>query len=796
MLNLVDTPSDVSKTNQVKISESPEQVAEKLFQYLYKLGKGIEYFSIKDWYSSEDRSKRDKKATEAFYRRQHKDIKLEIQKKLLEYGEKADLSTIQYFLSYSNGANYVFFLSPYNKHSGWEQLFCEKWSTNRERIFNLVFKFYLLSQVLPAETLNGFEELFFIHSKFSPDPEKAPKKGNKAKGSNDALYVWGQTVLVKYNYKDVLTLKLSRKSMSFLSKDKYFILGGDELGELLIHHEQPYYFERNRDARRSNSICFMSFDSDKNNYDKFKQTQLFHYRNLVNLLEVFLKTCGISFVPLDFQADHFLENTFIKNIDSIASLEIINNTGFDLVAKSRDLLQNFLRYLGVSSVTFYADGKTLSTYQQVNVDGDDAKCWEIQEVIPWVDVALDKGKNYLVLNRELESEAGSMAYRREDGLWSPASDVHGKSNVDFYSMLKRKFNFIDTGEFFSTQGINLSNFQAVKKSSKRANSDTASFLIYDHAQMKIDKDKLYQEAAPFTGGQYLETEDLIIAYLSGQNNVEQIGFFKERHNIKLSPEFQKVLIELGIKNWIKESIGDTKIGLPVALQSFSEQKFFAIFARSPRYREEKVVAVEFAYQEGLIYIKDIMRNRKQIVDRFPLLKMRKNNSDRLINDQEYFVDEQNQVYISCYTDDTYTPILVGRPGILEEMKAETLEINRQAKHDTSSRLLPLVSYYNGDIKPLNRINNMICFDLKNETFIQYYVPAGKGLEQRVKKGFRVYHLIGKTYGVDKRDIPTLELIKHPITALHFSTLTQNILKISENSQSSLLQKVAKVLIEN
>ncbi|MBL0294941.1 MAG: hypothetical protein IPQ04_11950 [Saprospiraceae bacterium] len=386
----------------------------------------------------------------------------------------------------------------------------------------------------------------FTRSRESP-------KGNKAKGSNDALYVWGQTVLIKYNYKDVLTLKLSRKSMSFLSKDKYFILGGDELGELLIHHEQPY---------------------------KFKQTQLFHYRNLVNLLEVFLRTCGISFVPLDFQADHFLENPFIKNIDSIASLEIINNTGFDLVAKSRDLLQNFLRYLGVSSVTFYADGKTLSTYQQLNVDGDDAKCWEIQEVIPWVDVALDKGKNYLVLNRELESEAGSMAYRREDGLWSPAADMQGESSVDFCSLRKRKLKFIDTGEFFSTQGINLSNFQAVKKSSKRANSDTASFLIYDHAQMKIDKDKLYQEAAPFTGGQYLENEDLIIAYLSGQNNVEQIGFFKERHNIKLSPEFQKVLIELGIKNWIKESIGDTKIGLPVALQSFSEQKFFAKASQS------------------------------------------------------------------------------------------------------------------------------------------------------------------------------------------------------------------------
>jgi hypothetical protein len=85
---------------------------------------------------------------------------------------------------------------------------------------------------------------------------------------------------------------------------------------------------------------------------------------------------------------------------------------------------------------------------------------------------------------------------------------------------------------------------------------------------------------------------------------------------------------------------------------------------------------------------------------------------------------------------------------------------------------------------------------KFERTDRYYVPTGKGLEQKIKKGFRVYHLIGKSYGIEKKNISTSELIAHPIAALHFSTLTQNILKISENSQSSLLQKVAKVLIEN
>lgn len=790
MLNLVSALSDVSKTNQIRILDTPEVVAEKLFIYLYQQGKGVESFNIRDLFRREENVENE---TETFFRDRHKKIKMEIQKRLEAYGQKVNLSTIQYFLSPIDGN--VFFLSSNNKHSGWRDLFC-KWGSNRERIFNLIFKFFLLSQNLPVDTLNGFEELILVHSKFLPEVENSQQEGKKSRRKSDSLYVWGQTVYIEYNYHSVLTLKLSRKHLSFLPKEKYVFLDGDELGELLIHNEKNYYFERYRDARRSNTIFFMGFDSNDSNYEKFRQTQLFHYHNLLDQLASFLVVCNISFVPLDFQANHFLENPFIKNIASIPSLEIINNTGIDLTLSERNLLQNYLSYLGVPTSIFFANGKTISLYQQASVEGDDAICWRIQEVIPWDEITLDKSQNYLVLNRELESEAGSMAYQREDGLWSPTSSIHGKPKVDFYSMLKRKFSFIETGEFFSTQGINLSKFQAVRKPNKKSTEDTAPLLLYDHARKKIDREKLYQEAAPFTGGQYLEPEDLIIAYLGCQNDVSQVEAFLEKHNIKLSPEFQKVMIELGIKNWIKENIGNSQQGLPINPQFFNEQRLFAIYVRSPLRQDEKVVAVEFSYRKGQIYLKSIMRNKKEIINRFPFLKTRKRNPDKLINHQEYFVDEHKQIYISCYTNDTFTPTLIGRPDILENMKAGTLEINRKAKDDASSRLLPLVSYYSGEIMPLNRINNMVCLDLKNSTFIQYYVPAGKGLDRKIKRGFRVYHLIGKTYGEQKQDIPTSELIKHPITALHFSTLTQNILKISENSQASLLQKVAKVLIEN
>jgi hypothetical protein len=69
-----------------------------------------------------------------------------------------------------------------------------------------------------------------------------------------------------------------------------------------------------------------------------------------------------------------------------------------------------------------------------------------------------------------------------------------------------------------------------------------------------------------------------------------------------------------------------------------------------------------------------------------------------------------------------------------------------------------------------------------------------GLSNRVKRAFRVYHLYGNTY--QWSPLTTEDLLNNPMVALHFNTLTQNVLKIGENSQSSLLQKVARVLVEN
>ena len=785
---LIKDKSDISRTNQLKVLPK-QDIAEKLYQYLFKAGKGIEYFELKyppatdesdenaENSNSETESSDDDSQTD-FFQERHRYIKNEVKKRLSQYGEEVNYSDIQYFIS-RNKKN-IFFLSPNKQNSSWKRLF----EDNRERIFNLVFKFDLLSLVLPSETIIGLEELFFIHSK---SPTKKIKNG---------LDVWGQNLLVKYNIYDVLTINLTRKRRLFLSKDKkdYKTLDGEDLGELTVYNKKNYYFNRDRDARRSNSIHFMDFrkDNDNEQYNKFKNTQLYHYQNLINKLEDFLKECDIKFEILDFQADYYLENPFIKNIEAIESLEIINNTGRDFTEIEQQFLQKFFKHKGVSVLTFYNSGETISTYEEIEDEED--SCWRITEVIPWSSIELEKKKNYLIFNKLLEDEIGSMAYQRDDGLWCPSTKLEGRSQVDFYSQLKSKYNYLDTGNFYSIQGINIPTFRIIQqtKQGRQKEGEETKLSVFNYPS-KIDIDALRQDCLAFSNGKSLEVEDYLTCYLSQQDDSEVWDGFCNKYKLKIAPEFEKIIIELGIKSWIKQSLSNTDCALAINSQSFSEKEFWAIYVRSPRNREARAVAVQFLCKKDRIYLKEIIRDINEIKRKFRFLRKQR-NSEKLINDQQYFVDESEKLYISCYTSDNFTPTLIGRHKIIEELANQTLQVNRSRGGENSSKLLPVVSYYNSKLKPLYTIQNLICFDLKNELFIQYYVPPAKNLERIIKKGFRVYHLIGKKYSGES--ISTSELIEHPIATLHFGTLTQNILKISDNSQSSLLQKIAKVLVEN
>ncbi len=755
--------SDTSRTNQLKISEKPDKVADKLFSYLYQNGKGIESFSIKGWFEKEDYDEPN------FYEKRHRKIKQRIRDILLQH--RIDMNTfgIRYFLSPYSGE--VFFLSP-NKHSGWIELF-RKNTSDRERIFNLVFKFHLLSQTMETETIDGFEELMLCHSTHSIKEEKA-------------LLVWGQILLVKYNYHDVLTLNLTRKRRLFLPKDDYHTSDGDDLGEIMIYKEKNYRFERDLDARRRNFIYFMRFPSNEENYEKFKETQVYHYQNLMTRLELFLKQCNVSYETSPFQTNEYIENPFVKNIPTVPSIEIINNVGDDLSKNDKLFLEKLLQHQGVNSVTFFNSGKTISKYEQIEVDEEETEnsCWKITENYSWSKIKLNPEKNYLVLNKQLEEEKGSIAYKRKDGLWYVTTENKKEQPADFYSKLKQKSNYLERGQFFSLQGINVPKYRNISKE-----KESWSILIYPNKKNKIAA--IYDGTKKLRKGKNWSIEEIVYRCTVGLKTVDWEKLCTN-FGVKISSEFRKVITEIGVKNWIRESLINSNTSLSIGEQTFSNQEFSAIYVRSARKKKVKAVVVKFQYENGNLYIEGVERDLKKIEKRFPFFRRQK-RSGKLIDNQQYYVDEQTQEYISCYTSEYFTPTLIGREDIIEQLENEELRINRGVR-EGGSKLFPLVSYYNGEVQPARRIRNMICLDLENKEFIQYYVPPMQSLDRNIKTGFRVYHLIGKTYA--NNPISTSKLINHPLTALHFSTLTQNVLRISNNSQSSLIQKIVKVLIEN
>lgn len=777
MIKMTKALSDLSRTNQLRLTENPKEMAEKLYQYLFKMGKGIESFSANNL----DLSKYEDASLD-FYQKRHKAIKYEIKQRLDAHGEKSKYSDIRYFLSYFDGKNYVFFLSSNKNHSGWKQLFYKDRS-NRERILNLIFKVYLLLEELSFDTINGFEKLILIHS---INPTK----------NNSGIVIWGQNLFINYNHHDVLTLTLSRKRLLFLSTDSYSTLDGEEMGEIAIYKKKNYYFSNELDGRGKNSINFMYFpkSDDKEPIDKFQKTQLYHYQNLMKKLEKFLDNCNIAYDKLNFQADHYLQNPFINNIDTVKNLEIINNSGTDLTEIDKRFLKKIFNEQGVSTLSFLNDGKTISTYECVE---NEENAWKINEIIPWTSITLDIKQNYLVFNKTLDDEAESSMSYQQDGIWYPTSEIDDKKIVDFYSQLKNKINYLGTEKFISVQGVNISEFRIIR------HEKNLGFSIVTYAKKKKKNGNNNHD---IDSNNHLEIEDSFIRNFTKSLDNFKLEEFAKNYDIrvKISPELQKIFIELGIKNWIRKSLSSDKalpnnsnekqlslfkkdFALPINPQSFSEQRFLAIYVRKPRNQKAKVVAVEFLYEDRNLYIKNVLHDLKQIEKQFPFLRKRKNEPKTLLNNQQYFVDKNKQVFISCYTDSFFTPTLIGRESIIDDLENGTLEINRRK----DNKLLPLVLFYNNDVQ---QVKNLICLDLHNEEFLQYYVPPAKSLDIKLKKGFRVYHLIGKTYAGET--IPTTELINHPITSLHFSTLTQNILKISDNSQSSLLQKIAKVFIEN
>ncbi len=93
MKNKIAALSDISRTNQIEILQKPQEVAEKLFKYLFKNGQGIEHFTL-EYRVAEDKDSENEDSRPTFYKERHKYIKAQVQERLAAHGEKREKSEI------------------------------------------------------------------------------------------------------------------------------------------------------------------------------------------------------------------------------------------------------------------------------------------------------------------------------------------------------------------------------------------------------------------------------------------------------------------------------------------------------------------------------------------------------------------------------------------------------------------------------------------------------------------------------------------------------------------------------
>jgi len=154
------------------------------------------------------------------------------------------------------------------------------------------------------------------------------------------------------------------------------------------------------------------------------------------------------------------------------------------------------------------------------------------------------------------------------------------------------------------------------------------------------------------------------------------------------------------------------------------------------------------------------------------------------NGSFYLYDEDNDVLLTSYST-IRVPQVIGNTLVDSISVAESDErtVNRQSSIESS--VLP---YY---LLPKERKQYHHVYLQEAGVDLFYFVAQKQRPNQDIAKQNRIYNLL--TFN-SKGDL--LNALEQPVTHLFFNSFTEDILKINEVSKSSLLEKIAKLYIEN
>lgn len=156
----------------------------------------------------------------------------------------------------------------------------------------------------------------------------------------------------------------------------------------------------------------------------------------------------------------------------------------------------------------------------------------------------------------------------------------------------------------------------------------------------------------------------------------------------------------------------------------------------------------------------------------------------LYNDSFYMFDEEDEVLLTAYNTDRI-PRIIGNQQVdsLEVAAKNNDRVGRGAK--IKETILP----YYLLLKERKQYHHIFLQQREND--LLYFVSKINGPKQTIEKQNLIYNIL--TFDLDGNILNALD---QTVTEIYLKSFTDNILKLGEVSKSSLLEKMAKIHIEN
>jgi len=232
--------------------------------------------------------------------------------------------------------------------------------------------------------------------------------------------------------------------------------------------------------------------------------------------------------------------------------------------------------------------------------------------------------------------------------------------------------------------------------------------------------------------------------------------------------------------WLKERVfrhGEfNDIALP-------EGEFTLLYVRSLFGKKmnffASVVDVEIKESSLSIISSKIINSELRLRHECPFLGKRK-----VFNDSFYIYDKLHKTLLTSYSSDR-VPQIIGNTVVdnISMAESEDLTVNRKSATDIS--VLP---YY---LLPKERKQYHHIYLQERGPDLLYFVAPKQRPNQEIAKQNRISNILTFDEGGN-----LLKALEQPVTKLFLSSFTEDILKINEVSKSSLLEKVAKLYLEN